>query len=103
VEENGFLPWGFIHGISPTKDCGCHCSHTCTSKFLKVYIVLFCLKNCCSDYIFIKWDDFFLFSRPEIVIKYVKVKYSYLRIYRKLADPDKIYFIVLKFCYSDAC
>jgi len=31
----------------------------------------------------------FLFPWTEIVIKYVKAKYSYLSIHRKLADPDK--------------
>jgi hypothetical protein len=89
VEENGFLYWEFIHGISPTKVCGCLWPHTCSSKVLKVCIVAFCLKKIVVLVLFFQNVMDFLFSWTDIVIIYLKVKYSYIRMYRKLADPDK--------------
>jgi hypothetical protein len=89
-KENGFLYWEFIYGISPTKVCGCLCPHTCSGKVLKVCIALICLKNVVLILLFQNGMEF-LFLWNEIVIKYLKVKYSYIRMYRKLADPDKIF------------
>jgi hypothetical protein len=71
VEQNGFLSLGFIHGTSPTKDCGCLCSHTYSSKFLTACVVLFCLKNC-IDSVFIKLDEFFYFLELKLSLNMLK-------------------------------